>query len=295
VSTSVGQKGGPEEPGTHLVIPYYVGDLGRPLPSSYPFWMCPSILVNGSPYTGQALKGGQTVELSLIAVNHGFLTAPGVCVFFWANPTTSFTDAAVNVIGVSTVALPRDALTTTPIAVAWTIPEGIPEHVCLLAEITTPADPAESVPGHPGTLTYDAATDRHFGQQNIHVVTVAPGGKVRVGFVVANGMATAGRFRLEVTHLLVNHQALRHVVSADAPLRKAEAISVRAREHTSDLPERPDGLDLGLDGGQQIDVELTAQVPADASPGTVIILQLAQYEHQSHQPLGGLGVVVHVA
>src|ERR1700733_3257203 len=101
-----GKGGTGNPPGTYLVIPYYSGDQGsRPLPSADPFWMCTSILINGSPYAGQKLPVGETVQLSLDAINYGILTAPALCLFFWANPTTNFTNASVTLIGQTTVAL----------------------------------------------------------------------------------------------------------------------------------------------------------------------------------------------
>jgi hypothetical protein len=276
-----GKGGNGNPPGTYLVIPYYSGDSGsRPLPSSYPFWMCNSILINGSPYGGQQLVPGQTVELSLNAINYGTLTAPALCLFFWANPTTNFTNASVNLIGSASLSLPRALLTTTT-PIPWTIPQGTPAHICLLAEVTAPADPASG--------TYDAATDRHFGQQNVHLTTASPGGQIRVGFLMGNGKVTASRFRLEVTHVLVNRSALHHIVAKAAVLGKAEEINLKIRSDARWSPQSPH---VELAAGELLDVELNARVPRDAMAGSTIILQIAQYPENGHHPVGGLGVVV---
>jgi hypothetical protein len=278
--------GNGNQPSTHLVIPYYSGDMGnRPLPSADPFWMCTSILVNGAPYAGQSLTAGQTIELNLDAINYGTLTAPTLCLFYYANPTTAFTSSTVNIIGSTAIPLARNALTET-MPVSWTIPPGTPEHVCLLAEVTAPADP----PSAP--LTYNAAADRHYGQQNIRVVDAPPGGAIRVPFVMANGAAEAGRFRLEVSHILVRHRALRHVVAKDAVLREAENIELRRGRSKAKRDERSLGVELAEH--EAVDVELDARVPRDAKPGSTIVLQLAQYQHHRQHPVGGLGVVVHV-
>jgi hypothetical protein len=279
-------QGNGNQPSTYLVIPYYAGDTGsRPLPSADPVWMCTSILVNGAPYAGQHLMAGQTVELDLDAVNYGTLTAPTVCQFYYANPTTAFTTATVNVIGAASGALARnDPAELGP--VSWTIPEGLPEHICLLAEVTTPAD------APPLPLSYNAAADRHYGQQNIYVTSAAPGGQIRVPFVMANAAAAVGRFRLEVTHMLAHHRALRHVIARQAVLREAEHIELR--QSRSKVKEDSRSLDVELVGDEARDVELSARVPRDATPGSTIVLQLAQYQHHRHHPVGGLGVVVHV-
>lgn len=281
---SDGKGGNGNPPGTYLVIPYFSGDMGsRPLPSADPFWMCTSILINGSPYAGQQLMPGQNIQLSLDAINYGTLTAPALCLFFWANPTTAFTSTTVQFIGQTSLSLARNALTLAG-PVSWTVPAGTPEHICLLAEITSPADAAPA--------NYDAAIDRHYGQQNVHVTSAAPGGQIRVGFLMANGRAAASRFRLEVTHVTASHRALRHIVARHAVSRQAEQIELR-RTGAKAAGDRH-GLEAELATGEVLDVELNARVPADAVPGSVIVLQLAQYEHHRHQPMGGLGVVVKV-
>jgi hypothetical protein len=281
---SDGKGGNGNPPGTYLVIPYFSGDMGsRPLPSADPFWMCTSILINGSPYAGQQLMPGQNIQLSLDAINYGTLTAPALCLFFWANPTTAFTGATVQFIGQTSVSLARNALTLAG-PVSWTVPTGTPEHICLLAEITSPGDSAPA--------DYDAALDRHYGQQNVHVTSAAPGGQIRVGFLMANGRTAASRFRLEVTQLSASHRALRHIVARHAVSRQAEQIELRRTG--SKAAGHRHGLEADLARGEALDVELSARVPADAAPGSVIVLQLAQYEHHRHQPVGGLGVVVKV-
>jgi hypothetical protein len=279
-----GNGNGNGNPGTYLVIPYYHGDMGsRPLPSADPLWACTSILINGAPYAGQKLTVGETVELSLDAINYGTLTAPALCLFFWANPSTAFTSTTVQLIGQTPLSLARNALTLSG-PVSWTVPAGTPEHICLLAEITSPGDAAPA--------DYDAANDRHFGQRNLQIATAAPGGQFRVGFQMANGRAAAGHFRLEVTHVAANHRALRHVVARSAVSRQAEHIELKRSGSRSGGAHA--GLDAQLAAGEVLDVELSARVPGDAVPGSVIVLQLAQYDQHRHRPVGGLGVVVNV-
>jgi hypothetical protein len=283
---SDGKGGNGDQPSasTYLVIPYYSGDQGsRPLPSAEPFWMCNSIKINGTPYTGQQLPRKETVKLTLDAVNYGTMPAGATCLFFWANPTTNFTGASVTIIGQVPVLLARNTLTTTA-PILWTVPDGTPQHICLLAKITAPGDLA------PGD--YDAAADRHFGQQNVHLTSLAPGGQIRVGFVMGNGRATTTRFRLEVTHVLVNHRALRHIVGANAVLRRAEEVNLMRTP--SDAGQNLHSLYAELAVGELLEVELSARVSHDATPGSTIVLQLAQYQAQQHQPVGGLGVVVRV-
>jgi hypothetical protein len=278
-----GGKGNPN--GVYLVIPYYPDDMGsRPLPSAYPFWSCQSIHLGGSPYAGQKLVPGQTVELAVEAINYGAQTASAVCIVFWANPTTSFTNASVNFIGTAPLTLAAHAVNITG-PISWTIPEGTPEHICLLAEVTAPADPIQQ------PATYDAATDRHYAQQNVQVLTATPGQQIRIGFFMANPGVVKTKYWLEVTHLAASHQSLRHILPRSAVLIKAQQIHLKTPSHARSQVHK---LDVELDRGESLEVELSALVPADAKPGSTIVLQALQYQHLRHQPVGGLGVVVHV-
>jgi hypothetical protein len=275
-------KGNPN--GVSLVIPYYPGDMGRPLPSAYSFWACQNIHVGGSPYAGQQLVPGQTVELTVEAANYGGQTASAVCILFWANPTTSFTNASVNFIGTAPLTLAAYAARTTS-PIPWTIPEGTPEHICLLAEVTAPADPIQQ------PATYDAATDPHYAQQNVQVLTATPGANIRTGFVMANNRVASTHYRLEVTHLLVNHRSLRHLVPQSAVLIRAQEIQLKIPSRTRRKIHK---LDVELAHGESVEVELSALVPADAQAGSTIVLQALQYEKLRYHPVGGLGVIIHV-
>jgi hypothetical protein len=282
--TVFGKNGG--QPGTWLVIPYYAGDMGaRPLPSSIPFWTCSSIKINGSPYAGQPLTADQPFNLTLDAINYGTATTAALCVFYWASPTTAFTGSNVHLLGQAVFAggLARGALATSQ-STSVTLPDGTPQHICLLAEVTSSPDVAPQ--------DYSAATDRHWGQQNIQVVDAASGGQIRVVFTMANGSARAGRYRLEATYLTKRFDSLSHLFPLDTVLHEAEDINFRtlkSRDRNAEV------LNAELAAGEILDVELTAVVPSKARPGSAVVLQIAQYEEHRHRPVGGIGVVVRVA
>lgn len=279
-------KPGKNPPTAYLVIPYFNGDNGdRPPPSSYPIWMCRSIKIDGNPYAGQKFSVGQTHLLSLDADNFGLSTVVATCIFYYADPTTSFTAQSPKLIGSANAAMARSSpgpFTTQLGPVSWKIMEGVPEHVCLLASISSVSDFAPP--------SYNAASDRHWGQQNVYLINLAPGEQIRVPFVMANGGTTTTRFRLEATHVLVNHPSLRHIVGASSVLLRAEVVNLIRTP--SDVGQNFDSLDVDLAPNEPQKVELNALVPSDAPPGSTIILQLIQYH--GHQPVGGLGVVVHV-
>jgi hypothetical protein len=284
MSNGDGKNGG--KSGTWLVIPYYAGDMGaRPLPSSIPFWTCSSIKINGSPYAGQPLTAGQTVNLTLDAINYGTMTTAAQCLFYWANPTTAFTYPNVQLLGqgVFPTGLARGALSTSQ-STSVTVPEDTPEHICLLAEVTSSPDVAPQ--------DYNAANDRHWGQQNIHVVDAVSGGQIRVVFTMANGSARPGRYRLEATSLTKRFESLSHLLAPGTALYEAEDIAFRTlkgRDRNAEV------LNVELRAREIVDVEFTAVVPSTARPGSAVVLQIAQYEEHRHRPVGGIGVVVHVA
>jgi hypothetical protein len=284
-SNGKGGSSGPKNP--VLVIPYYPNDGGhRPLASSSPFWKCDAIKLNGIPYAGELLEVGAQIEISVDVVNRGAQIPPPLTtsLFYWANPTTNFTSSTCTFIGASAPA-PLSTSQITPLApVTWSVPAGTPKHICLLAEVTTVLDPAQQ--------TYNAAADRHWGQQNVYVMTVSAGGEIRVGFDMANGGTTASRFHLEVTHILVNQRALRNIVPKDTVLGEAEEITL-TRTLSKEVGG-PHSLHAHLAANEVLSVELRALVPRDATPGSTIVLQVAQFEHQKNQAVGGLGIVVHV-
>jgi hypothetical protein len=272
------------QPGSYLVIPYYLGDTGgRPLPPSYAFWTCAAIKINGAPYHARPLAPGETVSLTVDVINYGLLTTPALVRLFWTDPTVAFTAASLapGLIGQLTLPLARGALTTTG-PIAWTIPDGTPAHICLLAEVTSPGDP--SAPG------YAAASDRHFGQQNIYLTSAAPGAAVQVTFTAGNSGQATAHYRIAANSITENLTGLAPVLGVEPLLTRAGQVSLGPGSVSGPGAAT---LEADLDAGELLEVELTAQVPPGARPGSTIVLQLAQYGGDQRL-LAGIGVLIQV-
>lgn len=159
----------------YLFIPYFDGDIGaRPLPANVLSYLCPNILVNGASYNGKPLQKGQTVGLSVKICNLGTKVARNVITrIYWANPTVGFlrSQIAKNILAqVQTPVLPTGGSIITTEETPWTIQDYIPEHVCLVAEVTNSQDLAPN--------SIDVSIDHHFAQQNLNVIKVTPGQKL---------------------------------------------------------------------------------------------------------------------
>jgi hypothetical protein len=279
-----GRRGDDDQPGSYLVIPYYPGDTGsRPLPDSVAFWTCGAIKIDGASYTGQQLVPGETVNLTVDVVNYGTVTTPTLVRFFWADPTVGFTTATImpGLIGQVTLPLARGTLTTTEPA-PWTIPDGTPAHICLLAEVTAPTDPAPS--------SYAAVSDRHFAQQNIYLTLAAPGDAVTMGFTAGNGGPDPAHFRVSANSVTENLTGLAPILGVEPLLTKAGLVSL-GPDSIADPGSAT--LSLNLDSGEVRAVELTVQVPRDARPGSRVMIQLAQWDDNVNA-LAGLGVIIQV-
>jgi hypothetical protein len=273
-----------DQPGSYLVIPYFSGDTGsRPLPASYAFWACAAIKINGAQYQGQQLAPGETVNLTVDVINYGLLTTPALVRLFWTDPTVAFTPAnlAPGLIGQLTLPLARGALITTE-PIPWTIPDGTPAHICLLAEVTSPGDPP--APG------YAAASDRHFGQQNIYLTTAAPGEAVQMTFTAGNSGPATAHYRIAANSIAENLTGLAPILGVEPLLTKAGQVGLGPRS-ISGLGAAT--LELDLDADELFEVELTAQVPPGARPGSTIVVQLVQYGDEQ-QALAGIGVLIQV-
>lgn len=159
----------------YVLIPYFAGDYGtRPLP--VPYFTCPGLHVGGSSYAGTPLTPGSTLSLSAQVINYGHASAAEVA-FYWADPSTAFTKSALHLIGLTALYLPWKVLTETK-PVSWKLKDEVPAHVCLLAEVTALGDPP--------TVPLNAAADRHYAQQNLQVLRVAPGTEAFASFFAAN-------------------------------------------------------------------------------------------------------------
>ena len=78
--------------GSYFFIPYTAADDGsRPRSGAPPFYVCPSIRLNGAPYAGALIDPNAPIDVSVVVANRGAVGAPAIVSLYWANPTTGFT------------------------------------------------------------------------------------------------------------------------------------------------------------------------------------------------------------
>jgi hypothetical protein len=162
----------------YIVLPYYPTDDGsRPLPPTVSYWRCAGILVNGSPYAGHPLTSGTTIALSVTVRNIGALATSGVARIYWAHPATAFNANTVNLIGQAPFFVVKGQTLVSQV-INWVPDHSVPAHVCLLAEVTCVADPA--------LFTFNAHVDRHYGQQNLNLISAQPATRSAFSFFAVN-------------------------------------------------------------------------------------------------------------
>jgi hypothetical protein len=261
-----------------LLVPYTPDDDGqRPLPHATPMWICPSILVNGLPYADQPLPPGVPVALTVTPRNRGELTSLVLLRLYWTDTTTAFSPTRLHLIGQSTAVMHTnngDALGP----VIWIPPANVSRHVCLLAELTSVGDPS------PGT--FDAAADRHYGQQNVQLALTPPGKPVTFRFAITNSTSRTANCRLVAqpagSYVLA---AIRHMVPAGVQLGQLPAAVALANA-------QPDGrteLTVALKGNEQLQASATVSIPGNAAPRTAYVTELSQY--RDGVLVGGMGAI----
>jgi len=214
-------KGSPT-PTPYVLIPYSATDIGvRPLPNSTVLWMCHSIHVNGLPYTGVPFEPGETVNLSVIVKNAGAVGTLAEVQLYSNKPGTVFSKSSLNLIGQSLLYVPALSQQETP-SLPWVITSALPIHVCLLAVVSCPLDPAPAIaiPLH----------DRHFGQQNVKVKT-ANSLLSHFSFHVANAGSESAHFHVRARP--VSDEALRQLnefYKAEGVSLKSESIALAVAE-----------------------------------------------------------------
>src|SRR3954470_13983203 len=162
----------PPEVGTQLLIPYFNGDVGvRPLTTGQPAWMCPyGIHINGAPYSGTKLDPNLAMNMSVVVCNVGAVPMLATVSLYWADPGT-FTSPEW--ICDWLLPLGPSAKDIETPSYAWKPadePKTVPAHVCLLAAVTSTADPSSG--------SSNVVNDRHYAQQNLNLLIGTPGQKV---------------------------------------------------------------------------------------------------------------------
>jgi hypothetical protein len=266
----------------YLSIPCWFGPLDdgtiRPLPSHIVHWLCPS--VRPGPYTP-----GELLEVTVDVANHGPASAAvlATVAVYWADPTVGF--AKPTFFGATLVAVaPRGGQSRTA-AITGLIPASAPTHICLLARVTHPLDPAGPAANPIG--------DRHWAQRNLQSVVAVPGAPTVVPFNLGNPLLREARFELRL-----------NVVRRERLAALAKALYARpAEDELAPLVGWPPGSQelvtpdgqlsegLSLDVGEQRPMELVTGVRSELGRDELAAVELTLLAY-GEQPVGSLGIVV---
>ncbi|MCX8475853.1 MAG: hypothetical protein MT490_08665 [Sphingomonas sp.] len=275
-----------------LVIPYFQNDMGRPaverpLPANVISWLCPSIVVNNQP--GQnAFVRGQPTEVTVEVANFGRGTtaAPVYVRVWWADPCTAF--SKLNPFGQTVVLAPCDGKARRSQSIIGIVPTWAPEHVCLLAHVSSPLDPGKTTP--------NPSSDRHWAQFNIAEVVASAGQPFQFFFNAFNPFTEAAAFEISVKPLGgVRMESLARL--AKRPLRHAEELRVnllQGRDEHGHFGREGDATELVLEPGRGTMIGITGMVPEGHGPGTSFALDIVQRQRRGEGFEGTLGLIVSV-
>ncbi|MET4637873.1 hypothetical protein [Mycetocola sp. 2940] len=257
-----------------LAIPYWSpGDTGedRPLPSTVTWYLCAGIRTS-------TYQPGQVLEVSVDVRNNGGSNAPSLAqvTVWWSDPALGFVIKPENLIGFRQVAVdPRGGAATTAL-MARQMPADAPNHICLLARVSHPLDPAPPVP--------DPVNDRHWAQRNLSVVAAPAGAPVVVPFVVANPFPDGAGFHIRLAPITDP----RLLVGVDGVTGEAFTDFIAVLHLDGMAGERSLEFDVELGPGNERHFEATIEV--DLPPGTFAAFEFSQALDE--RVVGGLGVVL---
>jgi len=258
-----------------LTIPYWSpGDTGedRPLPGTITWYLCPGIRTS-------TYQPGQVLEVAVDVRNSGGSNAPSLAqvTVWWSGPTLGFAIKPENIIGFRQVAVdPRGGAATTAL-MARQMPADAPNHICLIARVSHPLDPAPPVP--------QPVNDRHWAQRNLSVVAVPAGAPAMVPFTIANPLPDAAGFRIRIAP--VANPRLLAVADGVTGEAFTDFIAVmRVEEITGEGSLEFDvELEPGEERGLQAEIEVR-----ELPPGTFAAFEISQAIDE--RVIGGLGVVL---
>jgi hypothetical protein len=258
-----------------LVIPYWTpGDTGvnRPVPNTVTWYLCAGIRTS-------TYQPGEVLEVAVDVRNTGGSNAPSLAqvTVWWSDPTLGFVIKPQNLVGFRQLAVaPRGGSATTAL-MAWQVPADAPHHICLLARVSHPLDPAPPVP--------DPVNDRHWAQRNLSVIKAPAGGPALVPFVIANPLADEAGFQIRIAPVL--NPAL--LAEADGVTGEAYTDFVALLSVDGAAGEGELGFGVDLQPNEERGFTAEISVP-DLPEGTFAAFEISQ--SRDERVIGGLGVVL---
>jgi hypothetical protein len=285
--------------GPLLLIPYPVvpEDTGtRPI-SGPPWWFCPSIHFNGTPYSGAPIDPNVAVDVSVIVANRGASGTTVSVSLYWADPTTAFINPAqlgedwVFFLNGGNTNYETTGQNVTP---AIELQKAVPprkasSHSCLLAEISSTNDSSSG--------TFDVKHDRHYAQQNLSVLTGLPGQNLSFVFLAGNPLQEKGQFVLEVRPLgRENLHLLADFYHAEPVTIDRKALGLR-RVRPAEIIRPLRQTTAELEPGETERLQVVIAVPEGLKPHQFVAAEVEQRYHpegkdQRDWAIGSLGLVV---
>jgi len=266
-------------PSGRVFIPYFGTDDSsqRPLPPAVTAWLCSYILVDGVPFPGTPLVHGDTLTLSVVTGNSGDKPLYNVLTrIWWGDPSVGISRGQLTLIAEQPLGgalVPGQ--TATGLTAPWLVTPDVPEHVCLVAQVSHDQDPAPD-PVTPGL-------ERHFAQHNLQLHDAAPGAPMVIAFQALILPGTAGQS-------VIQAQPTRSAtLLALVPIIRAQATPLQTGVQLTNLGPVPPG--------QAVAWEARFTVPGTARPGQILALDLTETlitPAGSTAPVGGITVLVRV-
>jgi len=277
-----------------LLIPYWgPGDLGtgdpgdrgdiRPVPPSIIPYLCEGIS------TPAPFEPGKPITVFVDVRNWGGGNAASLVTVrvWWADPATSFVAMNPNqLIGVTSVLVPPRGKTRRSAGMPYNFPFVPPPHICLIACVHHPADPAPSTP-LPGL-------DRHWAQHNLSYVQPDAGGTIDFPFNVGNVFQQAFDFTVEVRPVVRDRlERLAHYVRADPTTADARVeLSARRDWSARGSGEAGHSYSLAVRPGGREPMHLRLGLSAPPGVGQFAAFEIIQQLRGQDQPVGGIVLIV---
>jgi hypothetical protein len=259
-----------------LTIPYGPADTGevRPLPGSFTWWLCGGIRTS-------TYQPGEVLEVVVDVRNSGGANSASLAqvTVWWSDPALGFVIVPENLIGFRQVAVPPRGGTATTATMSRRMPPDAPNHICLIARISHPLDPAAQTP--------DPVNDRHWAQRNLSVVTTPGGAPAVVTFTAANPTMDAADWLLRIAPV----RDAGRFVGLDQVVGEPQDDVFAVMRVDGEVGEGVLEFSIALEPGERrtFDAELEVQ---GLEPGRFAVFEVSQSQPEREQVFGGIGVVV---
>jgi hypothetical protein len=215
---------------------------------------------------------------------------------WWEFPATSFVAMTQShFMGATPVEIPPRGATNKSGAINYTFPSMPPPHICLVACVDHPEDPAPRKTDPQKSLIPLPGLDRHWAQHNLSYVAPDPSGLIDFMFFVGNPFSQESEFTVEVRPFV--RERLESLVRAI----RAEPVKIEAKHELSDVrdlrdlqsdwqPRNP--YSVVLAAGTRTSVNLRIQLSRPPSEGQFAAFEIVQRRRGEDFPVGGIALIV---